>query len=117
METTTWDCAQEKDELLARVRICMGNARNTAVTQPSPDMLEVRGAAHPAWTIWVAILFFPIGLLALLAKDQRVLLFHASPGPSGGTVLRIEGATVPATQRALLALWGELSPAVQPVAV
>jgi hypothetical protein len=40
----------------------------------------------PRWAIGVALIFFPIGLLALLAREEATLVVRALPGSSGISV-------------------------------
>ena len=40
----------------------------------------------PAWAIWVAVLFFPLGLLALLARERDTITIASS-----GDSLRVHG--------------------------
>lgn len=114
MNSTTWLCKQQPDELLEWIHGRMVSARHvTAVTRPTPTTLDVTSAAISPWAKFVAVLLFPIGLLALLVgRTARVLHMRAEPGPDGGALLHISGGTTPGVQKMLLTTWNELSPKV-----
>jgi len=80
----------------------------TAVALSSPTSLDVTSAALPGWAIAVAILFFPVGLLALLAKSPRLLHMRAELADDG-TLLHIDGATTPGVQSRLVEIWNQLA--------
>ena len=111
METTTWRCPQAPEPLLEWLHAEMSNTKGVeSVTRLQPNTLQVRAGVYPGWVVAVAILFFPLGLLALLVGRQyRTLLFRVEPDDKG-SLLTISGATVPNTQKALLRLWKALEP-------
>src|SRR4051812_27176618 len=106
MESTTWVCTQSADDLLNRIHGRMVGAKHVeSVVRSTPTTLDVSGAARPPWVPWVAILLFPIGLIAILVKEKRLLRFWAEDVGDGQTHLHVDGALVPGTRTALIELY------------
>ena len=92
-------------------------ARREAFTVIAPALarhgykLEIEGAAltfhrrrRPGWTVVVAILAFPLGLLALLHTELDEIVIEIGPGAGGGTALLIHGTGSLAVRRAFAQL-------------
>jgi hypothetical protein len=93
VSTGSWHCAQAPDALLDWLHGSMMGAKGVmGASRPTVDSLEVRSQAIPAWAVIVAILLFPIGLLALMAKDQMALLVRVVPAAEGGSTLFLSGS-------------------------
>jgi len=89
----SWHCAQGALELLDWVHGVVVSAQGvTGVYRPTVDSLEVRSEAIPLWVIIVAVVFFPVGLLALLVKEHMVMLIRVPPNLSGGCDIFISGS-------------------------
>lgn len=59
---------------------------------------------RPAWTFGVAILLFPVGLLALLHTHQERVVLDFDPAPGGGTRLVASGRAPRRVRRAFAEL-------------
>jgi hypothetical protein len=59
-------------------RLAQSSWRPAPATAGSTTILERR--YFPAWTIVISVLFFPVGLLALLARGRQVITFTARDG-------------------------------------
>ena len=64
--------------------------RKAGVARSGPSNLTVNFEVLPGWSVLVAILFFPLGLLALLARRTESAVVIASPEGSN-TRLRLSG--------------------------
>jgi hypothetical protein len=66
----------------------------------SPGGMTLQKRKFPTWAIIVAIFFFPLGLLALLAKEENNVGIGIEPVQEG-TRVTIQGAASPVLQSAL----------------
>jgi hypothetical protein len=65
------------EEILRGVGNAVAPLRRVTVRQAAPGQLAVVERSRPAWTIAIAILLFPIGLLALLATTESEIVISA----------------------------------------
>lgn len=56
---------------------------------------------RPAWTIYVAVLFWPLGLLALLRVKRVSAQVRAEPSEDGGTLVVVAGTLTQALREQL----------------
>jgi hypothetical protein len=82
-----------------------------SVQRTGPNTISIASKVRPAWTIVIAIILFPIGLLALLAKDRVTARIHAEAAPTGGTRVRLDGAVADAAARRLNECYQQLQQA------
>ena len=69
----------------------------------SQTMLMFGRKQRPAWTFVVAILAFPLGLIALLYEDESQVILAIDPGESE-TSVQISGTAPMTVRRAVLNL-------------
>lgn len=93
MKSGVWDCPKnDPGPLLDWVHAQLMTVPGvTGATRPTPDSVELHTQMIPGWAVFVAILFFPIGLLALFAKQQMAMLVRVVPGENGGSVMYVNG--------------------------
>ena len=91
------------DEALRHIAPALHRGRYELVDK-QPGRLAFSYSRRPAWTFAVAILGFPLGLLALLhTHEERVVLdFDTTPG--GGTRLVVSGRAPRIVRRAFAEL-------------
>jgi hypothetical protein len=78
------------DEVLRGVGQAVSHLSRVRVTSSAPGQVMVMERWRPVWTIVVAILLFPIGILALLVQREATLVVNVVPG-SEGTQVDIAG--------------------------
>ena len=71
------------DDSLLRLAAGVGGIRQATARRDRPTRLLIREEWRPLWTYLLAILLFPIGLLALLIKRDAVLIADATVTPEG----------------------------------
>lgn len=70
------------------------------ITQRSDGRLRFERDTRPAWTFLVAVLLFPVGLLALLYKDRERVTIDLDEFEDGTTQLVVSGVAPLAIRRA-----------------
>lgn len=80
----------DADRALQNVAAAVAGARNLRVVHSAPTQITATETWRPLWTYLVAIVLFPIGLLALLVTREATLVISATT-TSTGTTLRIHG--------------------------
>lgn len=78
------------DEALLRLAASVAGVREATARRGGNSQLVIREAWRPLWTYVVAVVLFPIGLLALLIQREAVLLADTAPAPEG-TTIRLHG--------------------------
>jgi hypothetical protein len=78
------------DDALIRLAAGVAGIREATAKRDGASRLVIREEWRPMWTYVVAILLFPIGLLALLIK-REALLFADASASAEGTRLRLHG--------------------------
>jgi Domain of unknown function (DUF1707) len=81
------------------------NGHGYELRERTPDRLVFERSRRPAWTIVLAVLFFPLGLVALLHKDVARVAIHLSPAREG-TLVAASGTAPLAVRRAFRQLEG-----------
>ena len=64
--------AEASDAWLGRVAMGLSGLPFHRVEWPSPTTLQVYWTRRPVWTFIVAVLFFPLGLIALLVTTTLI---------------------------------------------
>ena len=82
--------AVDTDEALVRLAAGTAGIREATARRDGPSRLVIREEWRPLWTYVVAVVLFPIGLLALLIKREALLVADASANPEG-TLIRLQG--------------------------
>lgn len=90
-ESKTISMIERADRWLARVATNLNGLPSHRVEWTSPDTLQLYWTRRPIWTFAVAIVFFPIGLLALLHTNTLIGSFRIVEHGPPGTV-NIDGA-------------------------
>ena len=83
--------AIDADDALIRLSASVVGISGTTARRDAPLRLLIEEEWRPRLSYLVAILLFPIGLLALLAKARAVLVVEASTTPDGSAQLRVKG--------------------------
>jgi hypothetical protein len=92
MQSAVWECKQAPDTLLDWMQAQLVAAKGvTGARRQTPTVLEVTSESIPGWSIVLAIILFPIGLLALMAKNHHTLLLRAERIEAGGSRLYLDG--------------------------
>ncbi len=97
--TTT--VGENADRWLQSMTAVVSQKRNHTVTSPVPGTAVVAHSYRPVWTIVVAILFFPIGLLALLVKGEDKGTAVVSPKGEAQAEVHLQGVFRPETVEAI----------------
>ena len=78
----------------------MSRSGYDVVDRSEPELLIFERAGRPAWVPFVCIVFFPLGLLALLARSsERVVVTFDEIGPKR-TEMNVQGRARRPTRRA-----------------
>lgn len=88
------------DDVLRDLQLAVSGGRNTAGRRETPDSLTAEWTFIPGWAIVVAVLAFPLGLIALVARKTvtgTVVVEPDSPDVS----LIVPGACVRCSLRML----------------
>ena len=86
---------------IARVANGLADFDSARITSRS---LVVTRRYYSTWRFVVAVIFWPVGLLAFLAKDADVVNVEVEPHGSGGSRIRFNGITTDELSRRLQAL-------------
>lgn len=78
------------DTVLLNVAMAVGPLRNVTATRGAPGAMAITESWWPIRVYVVAILLFPIGLLALLVRDRATLTVSAF-AVDGGTRVQVTG--------------------------
>jgi hypothetical protein len=112
----SWTVPQEPEPIVEWLHGRLMGLPNVQVYRSGPATLDVTSKYTPVWAIVVAVVLFPIGLLALIAKDSVTLRLHAAPGPAGGSVVWLQGDGSKHLSRRLQECYAQLQPVTQPAA-
>ena len=104
-----WDCPQQPEPLIDWLEgRLQGIAHVESVQRSGPRTLNITSTGLSVWAIVVAILLFPIGLFALMAKDRFTARIQAETSSSGGTRIRLDGKVADAAARRLNECYAQL---------
>lgn len=79
------------EEVLNDIRLAVASVPAHSSFNSGPSSLAIQFSITPGWVPLVCILFFPVGLLALLGRKTETSTLVAEPDGSGRTRLRIAG--------------------------
>jgi hypothetical protein len=82
--------AGRPEDALLRIAAAVAGIREATARRDGPSRLLIREEWRPVWTYVVAVVLFPIGLLALMIKREATLAADASP-TAEGTAVRLHG--------------------------
>jgi hypothetical protein len=77
------------------VLLVLSGLTKTSASLISADVLQVRHSRYPAWAVFVAIAFFPLGLLALLAKQEDIGTMVTTDNGDGTLRVQLKGYFYP----------------------
>ena len=106
----SWTVTQEPEPIIEWLHGRLMGLPNVHAHRSDPVTLDVTSKYTPMWAIVVAILLFPIGLLALMAKESTTLRIHAESNASGGTRVGLQGNGSEPLSRRLSACYLQLHP-------
>lgn len=104
--------AGQLDDVRTRLEAAAGPTGYQLV-EPGYNSFQLSRRRIPAWAIVLAVLFFPFGLVFLVARTVDVVLVTLERAASG-TQVRLEGRASPALRRALDGALGEFRVAGAP---
>jgi hypothetical protein len=109
MKSAVWECEQSPDTLLEWLQGRMVGAKGvTGARRQSESILEITSESIPGWAIFLAIVLFPIGLIALMARNRHALLLRAEPKATGGSQLHLDGNISSGGMRRLVEVYNQL---------
>jgi hypothetical protein len=86
----------------------MLNADGYQIIERSSQRLVLRRRKVPTWAIIIAVVFFPLGLLALLARESDAVTVELFSDVDGATITHVQGVA-PAPVRSAVARRQQLS--------
>ena len=89
------------DEVLRDLQLSIAGAKNTVTRRDTPDSLTAVWTHTPGWAIVVAVLLFPIGLIALVSRTSEVGTVFVNQESDGIARLRIAGVFHKTTSAAI----------------
>jgi len=104
----TWRAPSDPERVvhdLMRVVAPALHGNGYELRERTPHRLLFERSRRPAWTFVLAVLFFPLGLLALLHKDETRVAIDVSPGRDG-TLVAASGTAPLAVRQAFRQLEG-----------
>ena len=92
------------DEVLRDLQLATAGAKNTVTRRDMPDSLTAVWTHTPGWAIVVAVLLFPIGLIALVSRTSEVGTVFVNQESDGIARMRIAGVFHKTTSAAINAV-------------
>ncbi len=92
------------DDVLRDLQLATAGAKNTVTRRDTTDSLTAVWTHTPVWAIVVAVLLFPIGLIALVARTSEVGTIFVNQESDGIARMRIAGAFHKTTRAAINAV-------------
>jgi hypothetical protein len=92
------------DEVLRDLQLSIAGAKNTVTRRDTPDSLTAVWTHTPGWAIVVAVLLFPIGLIALVSRTSEVGTIFVNQESDGIARMRIAGVFHKTTSAAINAV-------------
>ncbi len=83
--------APDPSTVLDQVALAAGGAPRYTVTSRTESMITLNRRTTPWWAIAIAILLFPIGLVALVASRDDAATVLATPTADGTTLVQLRG--------------------------
>ncbi len=83
----------EASHVIDDLSLALAGGRNSSFARTAPNSLTITDSVTPGWAVVVAVLVFPIGLLALVfANDHYTATIVADDEPGGRCTLRFGGS-------------------------
>jgi hypothetical protein len=76
---------------LDELAVAAGGLPAHQLTMSGPSTMSVVRRYRPAWTVFVAIAFFPVGLVALVVRRERAATVAARRRSDGRTEITLDG--------------------------
>jgi hypothetical protein len=96
------------ENVMQRIAMTAGALKKHSCSALGPSTMQVTRRRTPAWAVCVAVLLFPIGLLALAAKKEDTVVFTVTGTETGTSHLQSSGQMSPKLREQLLAVYGAL---------
>jgi hypothetical protein len=90
--------------VLRDLQLSIAGAKNTVTRRDTPDSLTAVWTHTPGWAIVVAVLLFPIGLIALVSRTSEVGTIFVNQESDGIARMRIAGVFHKTTSAAINAV-------------
>ena len=81
----------EPGEVLADLQLALAGLKATSLRGGGGGVVTLERQTVPVWAVLVAILFFPLGLVALVARSAETATIAATNAEPGTTELRMAG--------------------------
>lgn len=81
----------ETDSVIQDLQLALAGVKGTSVRRDSGGVITLERSMTPTWAIVVAVVFFPIGLVALVARTVETATIAATDSGDGTTTLRMAG--------------------------
>lgn len=88
-----WHVPEEPVELEPALAATMAALSGGLAVTPRDGRIRLTQRRTPAWTVVLAVLTFPVGLLFLLVKVNETLVVLITPEQGGGSRVDIVGVT------------------------
>ena len=82
-------------ELMQSLALAVAQMPTYSIETPAPVTMAFVRLRRPAWTVVIAVLFFPLGLLALLVTYREVGTVVLTQRQDGGSTVRVRGYFAP----------------------
>ncbi|KLR61134.1 hypothetical protein IMCC26207_109652 [Actinobacteria bacterium IMCC26207] len=92
------------DDVLRDLQLATAGAKNTVTRRDTPDSLTAVWTHTPGWAIVVAVLLFPIGLIALVSRTSEVGTVFVNQESDGIARMQIAGVFNSTTSAAINAV-------------
>jgi hypothetical protein len=106
--TRIWTRASAESVVAAAMRTVVPTllAAGYQLERNDPKLLVLSRTRRPAWTIAVAVLVFPIGLLALLRQERSQIVISIDHESGDETIVDVSGCATLGVRRAVRLLAG-----------
>ncbi len=92
------------DDVLRDLQLATAGVKHTVTRRDTPDSLTAVWTHTPVWAIVVAVLLFPIGLIALVARTSEVGTIFVNQESEGIARMQIAGVFHTTTSAAINAV-------------
>ena len=89
------------DDVLRDLQLATAGAKNTVTRRDTPDSLTAVWTHTPVWAVVVAVLLFPIGLIALVARTSETGTIFVDQESEGISRMQIAGVFHTTTSAAI----------------
>jgi hypothetical protein len=92
--STMLSTAASPDEVTQSVLSGLNGAAGYSMNMAGANTVMLTRRFNPSWVIWVCVIFFPIGLFALLCKETESLTVNVAKADHGAKVI-VSGTATP----------------------